>query len=161
MGVCHLVFDIPLPERQRRLFPYIAISYPRQKLSILAGLPSLLPPILPDKRKRKGETKKNKRKGETIRVPPRAYSANSPPWPRPPAAPRPPFRPPPESPSFLGSRPREGLTPCAPCAAGRVAPTLWPTAGAPSSPRTHWPGRGVAPNSSWTWPPRARTHGLA
>ena len=77
--MCHLVFDIPLPESQRRLFSYMTTSCPRQKWPIPVGLLNLLPPISPDKRKRRREMKKNQREGKTIRVMPRTYSAISPP----------------------------------------------------------------------------------
>ena len=81
--------------------------------------------------------------------------------PQPPEASRPPSRPPPSSPGSLGSPPREGLPPYAPCAVGRVASTPLPTGGPPSSPRKRWPGRGMALHSFCIWPPRVRIRGPA
>ena len=149
-----------LPETAAVFFfpPPLTISRPRSTCSIRAGLPDLLPPIPPDKGNRK-ETERKERKN----YPQPAESPTPPspsPRPRSPAASQSPSRPLP-SPGFLGPRPPEGLTPCAPCVVGRVTSTPWPTDGPPSSPSTRWPRRGVALNNSCTWPPRVCTHGPA
>ena len=61
------------------------------------------------------------------------------------------------SPGPRWSLPREGLTPHAPGALGRVTSTPSPTGGPSSSPGRRCPGRGLIRHSFCTWPPRVRT----
>ena len=132
----------------------MTISCPRL---ILVGLPSLLPPVLPDKRKKERDEEKQKERENHPR-PAESLLRHPPPWPWPPAAPQPPSRPPTPSPGSLKSHPREGLTPCAPCV-GRVTSIPWPPVGPPSSPGTHWPRRGAVLSSFCTWPPHVHMRG--
>ena len=155
------VFTIPLPKRQLWAFLGILVPCPRPKLSIIVGLPDPLHPSFANQKKKKGCKGKGRKKKHPRPTKKPTPPPPPPPRPRPPAASRPTSRPPSRSPGPLGSHPREGLPPCAPCIVGTVISTPWSPAGPPSSPGTHWPGRGATPSSSCTWPPRVHTNILS
>ena len=129
-------------------FPYMTNSC-HKPLRVILGPPISFIPVPPDKRE-----------GKYWR-PARSLLRHPPPGISPPAAPRPPPRPPLPSPGYLRSRPREGLTPCAPYVVGMVTSTPWPPVGPPSSLGTRWPGRGAVQGSFCAWPPHVYICGPA